>query len=64
MTKNDLSISFPIVPILEHKASVKRFVSLQFHNPKTVGRTPWMRDQPVSMPLSIQTQTNNHAITQ
>jgi hypothetical protein len=37
-----LSLSlFPIASILEHRASVKRFVSLQFLNPKTVGRTPW-----------------------
>jgi hypothetical protein len=25
---------------------MKRFVSLQFLNPKTVGRTPWTVDQP------------------
>jgi hypothetical protein len=31
---------FPVVPTLEHGASVKRFVSLQFLNPKTAGRTP------------------------
>jgi hypothetical protein len=35
-----LSVS-PVAPTLEHRASVKRFVSLQFLNPKTVGRTPW-----------------------
>jgi hypothetical protein len=26
---------------LEHRASMKRFVSVQFLNPKTVGRSPW-----------------------
>jgi hypothetical protein len=41
---------------MEHKASVKRFVSLQFLNPKTVGRTPWTEDQPVAKPLPTQTQ--------
>jgi hypothetical protein len=56
-----LSLS-PVTPTLEHRASVKRFVSLQFLNPKTVGRTPWMRDQPVLRPLPIQTQ-NKHKQT-
>jgi hypothetical protein len=32
---------FPVTPTLEHMASVKRFVSLQFLNPKRVGGTPW-----------------------
>jgi hypothetical protein len=33
-----ISVSlFPVVPTLEHGASLKRFVSLQFLNPKTVG---------------------------
>jgi hypothetical protein len=27
---------------LKHTASVKCFVSLQFLNPKTTGRTPWI----------------------
>jgi hypothetical protein len=31
----------PVAPTLEHRASVKHFASLQFLNPKTVGRTPW-----------------------
>jgi hypothetical protein len=52
----------PIAPTLEHRASVKCFVSLQFLNPKTVGRTPWMGDQPVIRHLPIQTQ-NNHRQT-
>jgi hypothetical protein len=42
---------FPVAPTLEFGASVKRFVSLQFLNPKTVGRTPWTGDQPVTRPL-------------
>jgi hypothetical protein len=38
---NSLSLSLsPVAPTLEHRASVKRFVSLQFLNPKTDGRTP------------------------
>jgi hypothetical protein len=36
---------------LEHRASVKRFVSLQFLKLKTVGRTPWTGDQSVAKPL-------------
>jgi hypothetical protein len=47
---------------LEHRASVKRFVSLQFLNPKTVGRIPWTGDQPIARPLAIQTQ-NKHRQT-
>jgi hypothetical protein len=55
----NLSLSlFPVAPTLEHKASVKRFVSLQFHNPKRVGRTPWTGDQPVERPLPTQDNTN------
>jgi hypothetical protein len=37
---NSLSLCFLLFP-LEHRASVKRFLSLQFLNPKTVDRTPW-----------------------
>jgi hypothetical protein len=33
---------FPVSPTMEHRASVKRFVSLTFLNPETGGRTPWM----------------------
>jgi hypothetical protein len=33
---------------------VKRFVSLQFLNPKTFGRTPWTEDQPVAKPIPTQ----------
>jgi hypothetical protein len=47
---------FPVAPTLEHRASVKRFVSLQFLNSKTVGRTPWMGGQPVGRTLPIRTQ--------
>jgi hypothetical protein len=46
---SSLSLSLsPVPPILEHSACVKRFVSLQFFNPKTVGRTPWTGDQPIA----------------
>jgi hypothetical protein len=47
---------FPVTPTLEHRASMKRFVSLKFLNPKRIGRTPWIRDQPVARPLPTQTQ--------
>jgi hypothetical protein len=42
---------FPVVPTLELRASVKPFVSLQFLNPKTIGRTPWTGDQHVARTL-------------
>jgi hypothetical protein len=48
----------PVATTLEHRASVKRFVSLQFLNPKTVGRTPWTGDEPVARPLPTQDNTN------
>jgi hypothetical protein len=35
----------------EHRASLKRFISLQFLNPETVGRTPWTGDLSHAMPL-------------
>jgi hypothetical protein len=54
-----LSLShFPVAPTLEHMASVKHFVSLQFLNPKTDGRTLWTGDQPVARPLPTQDNTN------
>jgi hypothetical protein len=54
-----LSVSlFPVDSNLVHRASVTRFVSLQFLNPKTVGRTPWTGDQPVARPLPTQDNTN------
>jgi hypothetical protein len=54
-----VSLSSPVVPTLEHRASVKCFVSLQFLNPKTVGRTPrTLGDQLVARPLSTQDNTN------
>jgi hypothetical protein len=49
-------LTIPVAPTLEHWASVKRFVSLQFLNPKRVGRTPWTGDQPVARPLPTQTE--------
>jgi hypothetical protein len=49
-------LSLCCCPTLEHRVSVKRYVSLQFLNHSTVGRTPWTRDQPVARPLSTQTQ--------
>jgi hypothetical protein len=48
----------PVAPILEHRASVNRFVSLQFLNLKTVGRTPRTRDDPVAKPSPTQNITN------
>jgi hypothetical protein len=47
---------------LEHRSSVKRFVSLQFLNPKRAGVTLWTWDQPVARPLPVQTQ-NKHTQT-
>jgi hypothetical protein len=53
---DNISLSlFPFASTLKHMASVKRFVSLQFLNPKTFGRTPWMGHQPVARPLPIHT---------
>jgi hypothetical protein len=49
---------FPLAPTLDYRASMKRFASLQFHNLKTVGRTPWTGDQPVASPLPTQDNTN------
>jgi hypothetical protein len=37
---------------------VKRFVTFQFLNPKTVGRTPWTGNQPDARPLPTQDNTN------
>jgi hypothetical protein len=52
---------FPVAPTLEHRASMKRFVSLQLLNPETVGTIPWIGDQPVARPLPMyrRTQTKN-----
>jgi hypothetical protein len=52
---------FPVAPTLEYRA-FESFVSLQFLNPKTVGRNPWMGDQPVVRPLPTQPQ-NKHRQT-
>jgi hypothetical protein len=47
---------FPVAPTLVYRAFVKRFVSLQFLNPKTVYRTLWTGNQPIARPLPTQTQ--------
>jgi hypothetical protein len=47
---------FPVASTFECKAFVIRFVSLQFLNPKSVGRTPRTGDQPVARLLLTQTQ--------
>jgi hypothetical protein len=52
------TLPFAVSPTLEHRASVKRYVSLQFLNPKTVGRAPCPGDQPTARPLPIQDNTN------
>jgi hypothetical protein len=59
--RNFRSLSFPVAPTLEQRASVKRFVSLYFINPMTVGRIPWTADQPVAMlpPTQDNTKTQN-----
>jgi hypothetical protein len=41
-----------------HRASVKRFVSLQFLNPKPVSRTSWTGNQSVARLLPTQDNTN------
>jgi hypothetical protein len=62
--KKTLSLSLSCCPNLEHRASVKRFVLLQFLNPKTIGTAFWTGDQPsVEWPLPIKTQTNTHALS-
>jgi hypothetical protein len=54
-----LSLSlFPVAPTWEQGASVKRFVSLQFLNPKTVDSTPRMGNQSVARPLPTWDNTN------
>jgi hypothetical protein len=54
-----LSVSFFLVALtLEHRTSVKRFVSLQFLKSYTGGRTPWTGDEPVVRPLTTQDNTN------
>jgi hypothetical protein len=52
---------FPVAATLEHRACLKRFVSLQFLNLETVGSTPWTGDQLVARPLPTHstTQTQN-----
>jgi hypothetical protein len=58
---------FLVALTLERRTSVKHFISLQFLNPKTFGRTPWTRDQPVARPLPKQTrnkQTNTHSLSE
>jgi hypothetical protein len=45
------SLSLSCCSHLEHTVSARPFVSLQFLNPNTVGRTPWTGDQPDSRPL-------------
>jgi hypothetical protein len=63
ITSLSLSLSlFPLASTLEHRASLKHFVSLQFLNPKTIRRTPWTGDQPSARPLPMQTQ-NKHRKT-
>jgi hypothetical protein len=52
-----LSLSFLLLP-LELRVFVKRFVSLQFLNSKTVGRAPWTGDQAIARPLTSQDNTN------
>jgi hypothetical protein len=59
-----LSLSlFPFPPNLEHRATVKRLISLQFLNPKRVCRTSWTGDQPVARPLPKQTQNKHTKIS-
>jgi hypothetical protein len=51
---------FPVAPTLEHRAYVKRFVSLQCLNPKTIGWAPWTGISPSQgRYLHKTTQTQN-----
>jgi hypothetical protein len=50
------SLLFPVAPTVEHRASVKCFISLQYLNAKKVSKTPWMGDQPITRPLHTQTE--------
>jgi hypothetical protein len=52
---------FPVAPTLENRASVKRFLSLQFLNPKTAGIASWTGDQPVAKPPPTKDNTDRHA---
>jgi hypothetical protein len=66
--KKFLSLSlFPVAPTLKHSTPVKRIVSLQFLNPRTVSRTPWSGDQPAARPLPTQDKhrinTGVHALS-
>jgi hypothetical protein len=60
-----LALSFPVAPNLEHTSSVKRFVSFQFLNPRTIARAPSTGDQPVEQDNTNTqlTQTNMHALS-
>jgi hypothetical protein len=49
---------FSVAPTLEQRASVKRFVSFQFLNPKAVVTVPSTGDQPFSRPLPTQSNKN------
>jgi hypothetical protein len=50
---------FHVAPTLESGASLKRFVSLPFLNPKAIGSSPLTGDQPVARSLPTETQ-NKH----
>jgi hypothetical protein len=48
-----LCLSVSCCSYSEHRASVKRYVSLQFLNPESVGRILWTGDQPVARPHGV-----------
>jgi hypothetical protein len=57
---------FPVAPTLEHMASVKRFVSLQLRNPKTIGRTHWTggsAHRKAATYTEHRINANNHALS-
>jgi hypothetical protein len=59
--EDNLSLSLSVFPValsLEHRALVKRFVSLHFLNLKTVGRTPWNGHLTFARQLFTQDNTN------
>jgi hypothetical protein len=53
---SDIIVSFPVAPTLLNRASVKRFVSLQFLKSRIVSRTRWTGDRPIARPLHTQRQ--------
>jgi hypothetical protein len=64
VTDSTCSLSlFPVAPTLEHRVSVKRFVSLQFSILRQSVGFFLTRDQPVANTNTKETQVNIHALS-